>query len=219
MPARCFHRVLSVAIASTWLVVGAATGVPSAKADECPDVEVIFARGTGSPPGIGWTGAAFVNSLRSRLGDQSVGVYAVDYPASVDFRNSAAAGAADATARVEYMAAHCPDTRLVLGGSSQGAGVIDLITLAPTPIAGYNPTPLPVEVADHVAAVVVFGNPLRDMAGGPLSALSPLYGGKTIDLCAAGNPFCSSGLDFSAHLSYARNGMADDAAAFAADRL
>jgi cutinase len=34
------------------------------------------------------------------------------------------------------MAANCPNTKLVLGGDSQGAMVIDLITIARAPVAG-----------------------------------------------------------------------------------
>ncbi|MBV8347141.1 MAG: cutinase family protein, partial [Mycolicibacterium sp.] len=34
--------------------------VPSAWAVSCPGAEVVFARGTGEPPGVGPTGQAFV---------------------------------------------------------------------------------------------------------------------------------------------------------------
>ncbi|MEE6179935.1 cutinase family protein, partial [Mycobacterium sp. 050134] len=55
--------------------------VPSAGADPCPDVQVVFARGTGEPPGVGPTGQAFVDGLHSRIGAQSFDVYPVNYPA------------------------------------------------------------------------------------------------------------------------------------------
>jgi cutinase len=118
------------------------------------------------------------------------------------------------------MADNCPNTRLVLGGMSQGAGVIDLITVDPRPLGKYTPTPLPADVTDHVAAVAVFGNPLRDMrGGGPLPQLSGRFGPKTIDMCALDDPFCSTGLNFPAHLSYVQNGMLEEATNFVADRL
>lgn len=41
--------------------------VPLAVARGCPDVEVVFARGTGEPPGVGPTGQAFVDAVRSRV--------------------------------------------------------------------------------------------------------------------------------------------------------
>ena len=75
-----------------------AAGMPSAAADPCPDIEVIFARGTGADPGLGFVGDALVNSLRSKVGGRSVEAYAVNYPAGYDFDSSAPAGAADAPA-------------------------------------------------------------------------------------------------------------------------
>ena len=174
-----------------------AVGIPSASAQPCPDVEVIFARGTGAPPGLGWLGTAFVDSLRAKMGGSSVAAYGVNYPASFDFDVSAPMGAADAAGRVQWMADTCPDTKLVLGGNSQGAGVIDLITVDPKPLGRFTPTPLAPHLADHVAAVAVFGNPLRDIpGGGPLPQLSGTYGPRAIDLCGLDDPFCSSGLNF-----------------------
>ena len=61
--------------------------MPSASAQPCPDVEVVFARGTGEPPGVGGVGQAFVDALRSKVGGKSVDVYPVNYPASSDFAN------------------------------------------------------------------------------------------------------------------------------------
>ncbi|VEG55452.1 cutinase [Mycolicibacterium aurum] len=195
-------------------------GLPSAAAQPCPDIEVIFARGTGAPPGLGWLGEGFVESLRGKVGGRSVGAYGVNYPASFDFDESAPMGAADATARVQWMADNCPDTKLVLGGNSQGAGVIDLITVDPRPLGRFTPTPMPPHLADHVSAVAVFGNPLRDIAGGgPLPQMSGAYGGKSIDLCSLDDPFCSSGFNFPAHFAYIKNGMVEEAANFVAGRV
>lgn len=212
-------RIIAAVVAVLGATVSCTSASPQAKAQSCPDVEVIFARGTGAPPGLGWLGDQFVDLLRSRVDGRSVNGYGVVYPASFDFRASAPVGAADAAARVRDMAVRCPDTQLVLGGNSQGAGVIDLVTLS-TPIAGYQPTPIPAEFANRIAAVVVFGNPLRDIrGGGPLNEMSPGFGNRTIDLCALGDPFCSSGLNFPAHMSYGANGMVQTAADFAAERI
>jgi cutinase len=201
-------------------MLNTAISIPLATAAPCPDIEVVFARGTNESPGIGWIGKAFVDALRPKVGAKSLGVYAVNYPAGWDFSTSASAGASDANAHVQYMAANCPTTRMVLGGISQGAGVIDLITMAPRTVWFFTPLPMPPEVADHVAAVAVFGNPSRDYAAlGPVTAISPLYGPKAIDLCATGDPFCSPGTNFFAHLMYPFNGMVGDAATFAASRL
>lgn len=212
----------SVALAPA-AILTIAVGTPSAAAEPCPDIEVVFARGTGSPPGIGFVGEALVNALRARVGGKSVGTYAVNYPAGWDFASSAPAGAVDATNRVQWMADNCPNTKLVLGGMSQGAGVIDLITVDARPIGPhgrYMPTPLPPNLADHVAAVAVFGNPLRNMAGGgPLPAVSSVLGSKTVDMCALDDLFCSPGKSLGAHLAYVDNGMVNQAADFVADRV
>ena len=50
--------------------------------------------------------------------------------------------------------------------------------MADQPTLGFA-QPMPADVADHVAAVAVFGNPSIRLLGGPLTALSPLYGYKT----------------------------------------
>ena len=193
----------------------------SAGAQPCPDIEVIYARGTGSPPGVGLVGQAFVDALRTKVGGRSVGAYGVNYPASTDFRESVEAGARDARARIEFMAAQCPDTRLVLGGTSQGAGVMTLITADINPTRGFVTTPMADDIARHVAAVAVFGNPSRGegMTGQPLPAISPQFGDRTIDMCAGGDPVCSSGFDLLAHLSYVRNGMVEQAANYVAGKL
>src|SRR4029077_6943220 len=97
----------------------------------------------------------FVDALRGKVGGRSVGTYAVNYPANYDFL-AAADGANDASAHIQYMVNTCPNTRLVLGGYSQGAAVIDVISAIPIPVLGFN-NPLPPNVPDHVAPLAVFG--------------------------------------------------------------
>ncbi len=135
--------------------------MPSAHADACPDAEVVFARGTTEEPGPGPTGDAFIDSLRSRVGAKTVGVYAVDYPATTDFP-TAVDGIADARAHILATAATCPHTKVVLGGFSQGAAVMGFVTASVVPdgvSASDVPAPMPPDVADHVAAVALFGKP------------------------------------------------------------
>ena len=219
--ARQIVCVLGAAVVTTLALLNAAVSIPStAAAAPCPDIEVVFARGAEDPPGVGWLGEAFVDSLRSQVGGRSVGVYAVNYPAGHDVSNSVPVGANDASAHVQHMAANCPNTRMVLGGYSLGAAVIDVITSAGVPLpSGLVPAPMPPKVADHVAAVAVFGNPSSKGPGGPLTAISPLYGAKAIDLCNPRDPICSHGGDMSAHIQYVQSGMVGQAATFAASRL
>lgn len=194
---------------------GLAQAAP-ASADSCADVEVVFARGTAEPVGVGRVGQGFVDSLRNDLPGKKIDVYAVNYPASYDFLK-ATEGAADASARVQSIAATCPNTAIVLGGYSQGAAVVDAITSPPGSLFGFA-APMPDPIADHVAAVAVFGNPSNKI-GQPLPQLSPLYGAKAVDLCNGADPVCSPGDDRAAHSLYVQAGLTDQAAAFAADRV
>ncbi len=187
----------------------------TARADGCPDIEVTFARGTGEAPGVGRVGQAFIDSLRGKVGGRSVGVYGVNYPATYDFL-AAADGANDASAHIQFMADNCPDTRLVLGGYSQGAAVIDVISAVPFPAVGFN-NPLPPNVPDHVAGIAVFGNPSAKL-GLPLT-MSPVWGGRSIDLCNGGDPICQTdGQNVAAHSAYA-GGPTNQAANFVAGLL
>lgn len=193
---------------------------PVAAAATCPDVEVIFARGTSDRAGTGTVGRLFIDSLKWKLLGKRVSTYAVNYPASWDFSKSTNAGAVDANQRVQAVAQTCPQTKIVLGGISQGAGVIDLILVGKRTIWFFKPAPLPDEMVDHVAAVVVFGNPSRDWPMlGPLNEISPQYGHKTLDLCAKGDPYCSTGMNMFAHYAYLWNGMISEGTTFAARRV
>ncbi|MGV0742679.1 cutinase family protein [Mycolicibacterium sp. XJ870] len=203
---------------SLLLSVGLTANQPLAHADSCPDVEVVFARGTGAAPGIGVVGQAFVDSLRKQVPTKTIGVYAVDYPAGIAFNNSSTLGANDAGAHLQTMVAECPGTELVLGGFSQGANVIELVTGTESAAWGYF-APLPVTVADHVAAVALFGNPSRKSGRGPFAQTNSLYGSKSIDLCAIGDPICSNGVNLPVHGAYVQVGATTEAADFVASRL
>jgi cutinase len=165
--ARHVGRILGVAIVMAWAPI-TLFATHHASAGGCPDVEVVSARGTDEPPGPGSIGQAFIDSLRAEIPGRSLEVYAVVFPATDDLVRSSSAGADDARAHVQSTVANCPDTRIVLSGYSQGAAVIDLVT-----------EELPPEVADHIAAVALFGNPksalARTYGRGQLPALSPLY--------------------------------------------
>ena len=198
--------------------------VPSASAEGCPDVEAVFARGTTEAPGVGAIGQAFIDSLQSKVGPKSFRVYAVDYPASPDFP-TAVDGIRDAGDHVESMAASCPKTKMVLGGYSQGAAVMGFVTSAAIPDgvdAADVPKPMPADVANHVAAVTLFGTPshrFMDTVGAPPVVIGPLYQPKTLELCASDDPVCSEGGDWAAHAAYADDGMVDQAANYAVSHL
>lgn len=208
-------RAGAAAVVSFSALVTALLYAPAANALDCNDIEVVFARGTSELPGIGRVGESFVDDLRARVGNRSVGAYAVNYPASYDFL-TAANGANDASAYIQNIVNTCPDTKLVLGGYSQGAAVIDIITSVPFPAIGFT-NPLPPQMADRIAAVAVFGNPTAKV-GLPLTS-SPVYGTRAIDLCNTGDPVCSAGNDVPAHRNYGPAGLTNQAAAFVASLL
>lgn len=208
-----------------------------ATAAPCADIEVVFARGTAEPGGeLGLTGTSFVEAVRLNAGGRSVGAYGVNYPASSDFTDRLAfahtvlRGIDDTQRRVEYLAAACPGTRIVLGGYSQGAAVAgfalgaDAPAGVPTEYLSYIPEPLAPEIAEHIAAVALFGKPserfLTD-AGAPVVTVGDPYAGKTIDLCIPTDNICDGSplaQPNAVHTLYAVNGMTLTAAEFAAQR-
>jgi cutinase len=224
--ARQIVRLLGTAVVAAAVLASSPIDIPSAWAASCPDVEVVFARGTTEPPGVGGIGQAFVDSLQSQVGQKSVGTYPVNYPASTDFP-TAAQGVIDASAHVREMAANCPKTKMVLAGYSHGAAVIGYVTAAAIP-EGYSVPPgitgpMPPEVANHVAAVALFGEPSSSFLNridAPPITIGPLYAAKTIDQCIPDDPVCSpDGGNIGAHGQYVANGMVDQAAQFAVGRL
>lgn len=215
-------RFLCLTVVSAWTPIVASA--PSASAAPCPDVEVVFARGTGEPPGLGETGEAFVDTLRSRIGTRSLGVYPVDYPATTDFPTGLD-GIRDASTHIESTAANCPNTNMVLGGFSQGAAVMGFVTSAEVP-DGVNPAsvpkPMPPDVTNHVAAVTLLGAPsnrFMNTIGEPPIVIGPLYAPRTITLCTPADPVCSDGGDWAAHTQYTNDGMVDQAVDFAVGHL
>lgn len=225
---RVIPLLLVAAVAVMTAVVHPFVYAPVAAAAPCPDVQVVYARGTFEPPGVGLTGQAFVDALRGKLPDKSVDVYPVNYPASLDFAR-AADGVIDATNKVQDVAAKCPDTKMVLSGYSQGAAVIAYITTDSVPADYKLPPgitgPMPESVAGHVAAVTLFGKPstgfmnMIDRSAPPITIGSE-YAGKALDLCIPADPICSpNGGDSALHTLYAVNGMADQAATFATQHL
>ncbi|ULN41278.1 cutinase family protein [Mycolicibacterium crocinum] len=204
--------------AAAALVIGAHVTAPTALADTCPDVHVVYARGTDTIPPFDQVGQALVNSLSTQLAGRSMSVYGINYPATWDLNNGTTSGANDGWVHIQNLVAACPATRLILGGYSQGADVIDLLTTTSGAAFG-TPTPMPDAIASHVAAVVVFGNPSRKVGGGPLPSRSPLYGEKAVDVCLTGDPICSNGTNLFAHSQYVSSGVVNQAAQFAAGRV
>jgi cutinase len=125
---------------------------------------------------------------------------------------------------IQYMAGNCPDTRLVLGGYSLGAAVTDVVLAAPIAAFGFK-NPLPAAMEQHIAAVALFGN--GSQWAGPITAFSPVYTERTIELCHGADPVCNPAdpdtwkNNWPQHLAnaYIQAGMPNQAADFVAGRL
>ncbi|MDT5093850.1 MAG: cutinase [Mycobacterium sp.] len=209
--------------AASLLVAGQ---LPSASAAECPNVEVVFARGTGEPAGIGRVGQAFVDALQGLVPSKTVTSFAVDYPADYDFLN-AASGAQAAEAHIRATSQQCPSTKFVLGGYSQGAAVMDMLIGIP-PLGRKigavgdkfgdigSAAPLSPDLAGSIAAIAVFGNPSTKFSIPATAAPAP-YGGRAIDSCKDGDPICSRGRNPFAHSGYESSEFIQQSAAFVAN--
>ncbi len=202
------------------LPAGSPGATRSAVAANCPQVEVVFARGRFESAGPGVLGNAFINSLSSKIGGRSMGTYAVKYPADSEID----IGANDMSRHVQYMVNNCPNTRLVLGGYSLGAAVTDVVLAVPMSAFGFN-SPLPEGTDQHIAAVALFGNGSQWV--GPITNFSPIYNDRTIELCHGADPVCNPAdpntwkENWPQHLAnaYVQAGMANQAADFVAGKL
>ena len=115
--------------------------------------------------------------------------------------------------------AKCPNTKIVLGGYSQGASVMDIV--AGVPIGGISwGSSLPPQYANNIAAVATFGD-VADRAGGTLPTQSAMLGSKAIDLCNPNDPICHAGPgnEWSGHTEGYVPVYTTQAAAFVASKL
>ena len=229
-------RIVSAALVAMGLPL--TLSAQSASAAPCADIEVVFARGTVEPLApLGLTGTAFVETLRVVAAGKSVGSYAVNYEASGNFSDPLAFartvldGIGDAQRRVEFVAANCPGSRIVLGGYSQGAVVAGFATMDGVPptvrpeYKDFIPPPLSPEIASRVAALVLFAKPsdrfMSDIGAPPIQP-NPLYAGKTVEYCIPGDTICNGAPAAgpnALHVLYAVNGSTIDAANFVVSRL
>ncbi|MDT5124753.1 MAG: cutinase [Mycobacterium sp.] len=189
---------------------------PAATAEPCSDIKVVFARGTDDTPGLGRVGDAFSATLSGLVGGRSLTTYAVNYPASYDFL-AAADGANDAAFYIADLTQQCPSTKIVLGGYSQGAAVVDMLAGIP-PLGNKigevgSAPPLQSSLVPTITAVAVFGNPSTKFS---IPVTNSVFGGRAIDLCKDGDPICSRGRNPFAHSDYVSAGLTNQAASFVA---
>ena len=211
---------IRLCLAALSLVGGAGLATlsaPTASAAPCSDIDVVAARGTFEPGRLGLiVGDPVFSALEKKLTGKTVSSYAVDYPANLSL-TSAAQGNRDLVNHVNSQAANCPNQRFILVGYSQGANVVDNsigISSAGAVVGSPIVATLPAAVEPKVAAVLLFGNPIRALGKSVIGT----YQSRTFDICAQGDPVCErGGGDTGAHLSYRDD--ADEAAAFAAGKV
>ncbi|KAG2775667.1 hypothetical protein PC129_g2146 [Phytophthora cactorum] len=159
---------------------------------QCPDVHIVFARGSGEMPGFGILGQPLVSGIAANLPGMSVSAYAVNYRAAYD-QTSAGPGATDMTNHVVRQRHRHLDLKARLG-------------LGKT---------IPESLAPRIKAIVTFGNPLK-LSGLTIKNSSPTYGSKAIEFCNLGDPVCAAGFNMMGHLMYSRDGSVTNAARQAA---
>ncbi|PTB78709.1 carbohydrate esterase family 5 protein [Trichoderma longibrachiatum ATCC 18648] len=173
-------------------------GISETENDPCGDVTVLFARGTCDPGNVGvLVGPWFFESLQTALGSRTLGVKGVPYPASVqDFLSGSVQPGIDMANQIKSVLQSCPNTKLVLGGYSQGSMVVHN--------AASN---LDAATMSKISAVVLFGDPYN---GKPVANFDAA---KTLVVCHDGDNICQGGdIILLPHLTYAED--AGTAAAF-----
>ncbi|KAE8147114.1 cutinase-domain-containing protein [Aspergillus avenaceus] len=149
----------------------------------CQPLTFIFARGTTELGNMGSVvGPPVANQLSSLTGGK-VTVQGVDYPA--DAAGNAMMGASGGpkmASLIQQAKKQCPDTKVVLGGYSQGSMVVHN---AANRVG-----------ADAISGAVLFGDPFK------MTGVGKVDKSKVKEFCAAGDPVCENGMNVMAHLTY-----------------
>ncbi|EHA22596.1 hypothetical protein ASPNIDRAFT_36638 [Aspergillus niger ATCC 1015] len=149
----------------------------------CKKLTFIFARGTTEIGNMGTVVGPEVASELATLTGNQVTVQGVNYPA--DWEGNVSLGSSGGPTMASYVKEalqQCPNTKVVLGGYSQGSMVVH-----------YAANQLS---ADQLSGAVLFGDPLKMEGVGKLSS------SKVKEFCASGDPVCENGMNVMAHLTY-----------------
>ncbi|KAJ5674149.1 hypothetical protein N7462_009588 [Penicillium macrosclerotiorum] len=159
----------------------------------CEELTFIFARGSDEMGNMGSVVGPEVATQLNSLTGNKVTVQGVTYTATAESNVAMGSNGGPIMANlVEQALKQCPDTKVVLGGYSQGAMVVHNAANRLT--------------ATQVAGAVLFGDPFKAEAVGKLSS------SKVKEFCASGDPVCENGFNVMAHLSYGSD--ANEAAQF-----
>jgi len=165
----------------------------------CPKSILIFARGTFEPGGLNnlgmLVGGPFFSALRSAIpGVQGIGV---DYSNDVfgyltGYLGGTTPGSLIMAKQLQAKVSECPNIKIIAGGYSQGAQVTHQALAS-----------VPQDVKDHIAAVIVFGDPMKGLA------ITGVEKDKIFTNCADTDPICAYlPIPLGAHLTYGSDTVA-----------
>jgi cutinase len=170
-------------------------GTVTKAATACPDIAVLFARGTTEPGNMGFlTGPPFTTALQNYANGSSIAIQGIDYPADVaGFKaGGSSLGATTMADLTNATMAACPSAKVVLSGYSQGAQVVRkaCTMLGAATAAGLN-------------SVVMFGDP------GNGTSVPGVDAARVFTACHAGDNICKGGsLVLPPHLNYSSDAPA-----------
>ncbi|KAL0933103.1 cutinase [Colletotrichum truncatum] len=178
---------------TTLLNLNDTTGLPTNATAQvnCPDVAILFARGTNEPGNVGFlTGPPFFDALKTYMnGTGSIAVQGVNnYPAIASgfFAGGSKNGASFMAKVATSTQSKCPNTKLTMSGYSQGSQVARLAIAQ-----------MPPDAQAKVSSVVLFGDPL----GG--KAIQGIDSTRLLVVCHTGDNICQGGsFIFDPHLNY-----------------
>lgn len=207
-------------VTTVFIIIVSAVSISAVPAptSPCAAVHIIAARASTELPGAGIIGA-LVAQVRTQS-RQTVSTVAVDYPATLtNYASSSAEGTAATKTLLNNQAAACPNQKIVLVGYSQGAHVIgDAVAGGGGAIGlGAITPPVAENVANRVNAIIQMGDP-RHVVGQSFDVGTSLTNGlfprlpsqqysstlqpRIKSFCDFNDPFCSSGVDVTVHLTY-----------------
>ena len=173
----------------------------------CAQVEVIGARGTGEPSGLGYLLTPIASAIQSGS-TKTVGTYAVPYPASYDYESSEQTGVSDVENYLKSESQSCPNQTFVLLGYSQGAQVVN-DALASGVLNS---------ISSRIVAVAVYGDPTFNSAesfdqgtykkgvNGVLGARKTgslkTFASDLQSYCNGDDGICQAGQSIAGHLEY-----------------
>ncbi|CAM1505888.1 Fc.00g115250.m01.CDS01 [Cosmosporella sp. VM-42] len=181
----------------------------------CAPIHLLVARGSTELPGDGALGLLAARIIQANPGATQE---AIDYPALINnYASSVRTGTSAVQSQLTTYVDQCPDSKIVLLGYSQGAQILG-DALCGGNAAGKGPVTPPIasNIADNVAAIVLYGDP-RNVAGKtfdkgtsttngifprPSTQSCDIFANVTASYCDRGDPVCAKGNNLAVHFMY-----------------